>query len=79
MTIDSIPNYIWALIGFVIGFGLELFICSLRKDGIIHVTKTNDSDRYLFEFNVPPEKIPEMKHVVFSVVIEADKQNLQST
>lgn len=70
-----IPPVAWVLIGFIIGFLLECYICSKRKEGTIHVTKGVDEkpDTYLFEFNIPPEDIPKMHQVVFKVVIEARK------
>lgn len=78
--INSIPFYIWWIVGFMVGFGLELFIRSSRKDGVIHVTQQEEGDKYLFEFNIPPEEIPTMSQVVFTVKLEkADSQNLQSS
>ena len=78
--INSIPFWIWWLLGFITGFGLELFLCSQKKDGIIHVTQGEESDKYLFEFNVPPEQIPKRNQIIFAVKIEEDgSQNLQTT
>ena len=78
--IDILPFWVWWLLGFAAGFGLELFLCSQKKDGVIHVTQGEESDKYLFEFNVPPEKIPEMNQIIFVVRIEEDSsQNLQTT
>ena len=78
--INSVPFYIWWIIGFIAGFGLECFICSCRKDGVIHVTREQEGDKYLFEFNVPPEEIPAMSQVVFKTRIEPPQrqQDLQS-
>ena len=70
--------YIWWMVGFIVGFGLELFICSRRKDGVIHITHEEDGDKYLFEFNIIPEKIPAMNQVVFKTSIEKNEQKIQS-
>lgn len=80
--IGNIPFYIWIMIGLVIGFGLMLFIYSFKQDGVIHIFQEEDTDKYLFEFRVPPEEIPTMSHVIFTVKIapkDADSQNLQSS
>jgi hypothetical protein len=46
-----------------------------HADGVIHVNK--DGNKYLFEFNIAPERIPLMKQVIFTVKLEDDEQNLQ--
>lgn len=55
-----------------------LMIFANHTDGVIHVRQGEEKDSYLFEFNIPPEKIPTMKTVVFKVSIEEDhSQNIQ--
>lgn len=82
---SNVPFYIWWIVGFIAGFGLELFLCSLRRDGVIHIFHEEDNDRYLFEFNIPPEEIPTMSQVVFITKIakpeneNLNSQNLQSS
>ena len=75
---NNIPFYIWWITGFIVGFGLEFFLYSIRKDGVIHITHEEDKDSYLFEFNIPPEEIPTMSYVVFKTRIEPNKQKIQS-
>lgn len=77
--LNSIPWWILFITGFVIGaIGMRLYLAN-ESHGAIHVTHGEDSDKYLFEFNIPPENIPKMKKVVFRVVIVDDaSQNLQS-
>lgn len=64
-------------------FGMLLIVVGIlmlksRSDGVIHVRKGEEKDTYLFEFNIPPEKIPTMRTVVFKVSIEEDhSQNIQ--
>ena len=85
--IDSLPFWIWWLLGMIMGAGIVYIICSHRKDGVIHVLIGEEKDNYLFEFNIPPEEIPTMNQVVFAVKLkhrdrdyeESDSQNLQST
>ena len=77
MLFDILPWWAWVIAGFILGFGLELLICYCRKDGVIHITKENDADRYLFEFNVLPEKIPHMHQVVFKTKVK-EPQEIQS-
>jgi len=61
--------FIGFLVGTVAGF---IFFRQNKHDGIIHVTRGEESDKYLFEFNIPPERIPQMKTVIFKVAIEDD-------
>lgn len=56
--------------GFAVGFLIEYLICSTRKDGVIHIFQEEEGDKYLFEFNILPEKIPQMSQVVFKTRIK---------
>ena len=77
--IDNFPFYFWVILGFILGFGIEFFIYSNRRDGVIHIYKKDEEERYLFEFNIPPENIPKMKQVVFYTKEEDDdSQNLHA-
>lgn len=71
----------WELIifgAFLIIVGI--MILKSRPDGVIHVRKSEEKDTYLFEFNIPPEKIPSMRAITFRVAIEEDhSQNIQSS
>lgn len=67
------PWWAWLAVGLVIGFVLgALCLDRTHHDGVIHVTRAEDHDRYLFEFNIPPEKIPTMKSVIFQVRLSKD-------
>ena len=64
------------MLGFMTGYVYRLS----KKEGTIHVHQSEEKDTYLFEFNIPPEKIPTMKSVTFKVSIEEDhSQNIQSS
>ena len=77
-TLNSWPWYLIFLLGLTIGFLLGIFSFDRKShDGVIHITQGEENDKYLFEFNIPPEKIPRMKNVIFAVKIEQE-QNLQS-
>lgn len=77
-TLNSWPWYLIFLIGLAIGFLIGLFSLDRKShDGVIHVTHGEEADKYLFEFNIPPEKIPQMKNVIFAVQIEQE-QKIQS-
>lgn len=81
IDISTIPFWAWWFLGLAVGAGIVYFICSKRKDGVIHVTLGEEKDKYLFEFNIPPEEVPSMNQVVFVVKIERENpnsQNLQS-
>ena len=80
IDISTIPFWVWWLLGFAAGYGLEMFICSKRKEGVIHITsgEIGEPDKYLFEFNILPEDIPAYKQVVFEVQFEKP-QNLHGT
>ncbi len=72
---------IFLLLGVAVGFVIGVWSINWQKsDGKIHVTLGDEekNDRYLFEFNIPPEKIPRMKNVVFKVQLEQSSQKLQS-
>lgn len=80
MIIDILTSW-WfiGMIGLAIGFIVGLICLDFKhSDGVIHVTRGEERDTYLFEFNVPPERVPQMKNVIFSVRIEPKEQNLQS-
>jgi len=64
----TLPWFIYIFIGICIGaaFGI-LYPLITKADGVIHVDSSGEKDRYLFEFNVQPEKIPGMNLVVFKV------------
>ena len=72
---------IWEILIFVLFLAIVAILISKgRADGTIHVHKGEDKDTYLFEFDIPPEKIPTMKAVVFKVSVEEDhSQNIQPT
>ena len=76
-AIGLIPNWFWLIIGFVLGLAVHYYISVNKKDGSIYVTPGNREkpDTYLFEFNVPPEDIPEMRKVIFNVVIKAERDS----
>lgn len=71
---NGIPWWIWFVFGAALGALIDYRIWSGRKEGMIYVTPKPDEDRdiYLFEFNIPPEKIPSMRQVVFRVVIKPE-------
>ena len=78
IDISTIPFWVWWFLGLAVGGWIVYFICSKRKDGVIHVTRGDARDNYLFEFNIPPEEVPSMKQVVFVVKIEPGEQKIQS-
>ena len=76
---EFVPWWIWFVIGFIVGVIIAVTFEQRPKDGVIHVTEKGDSENLLFEFNIPPEKIPQMKNVNFKVQIEEDpSKNLQA-
>ena len=76
---EFVPWWIWFAIGFIIGIVIAVTLEQRPKDGVIHVTEKGDRENLLFEFNIPPEKIPQMKNVNFKVQIEENpSQNLQA-
>lgn len=71
--INSWPWWLWLLVGLIAGFIFGAYILDSKKhDGVIHITREEDSDKYLFEFNILPEQIPQMKNVIFKVEIEQE-------
>lgn len=79
--ITSWPWWLWLVIGLLVGFIFGTIIVDMKKhDGVIHITREENTDKYLFEFNIPPEKIPQMKNVIFAVKLEPlqRQQDLQS-
>ena len=80
---DILPWWLMLLIGFGLATVLWLSLYSKKfnkRDGTIYISHGEDKDNYLFEFNILPEAIPQMKQVVFKVVIKDDlSQNLQSS
>lgn len=73
-----IPWWLWFLLGLIAGVVIGIVFVSRPRDGSIYVTETGESDNLLFEFNIPPEKIPRMKDVNFKVQIVKDpSQKLQ--
>lgn len=77
--LNTVPWWILFLVGLVIGsLAMQLYL-STKHDGSIYVTHGEETDKYLFEFNIPPEQIPKMKQVVFAVkIITEEPQNLQA-
>lgn len=77
--IESAPWQLIFTVGLIVGCLIGILLSHDKKshDGIIHVTQGEESDKYLFEFNIPPEEIPRMKNVIFEVRVE-DEQNLQT-
>ena len=75
IDISAIPFWAWWFFGIAVGGWITYFICTHRKDGLIHVHlgKGEEKDTYLFEFNVPPEEIPSMSQIVFKVQLEEQK------
>lgn len=72
--VELAPWWSWLIIGIIVGFIFGSIGSDRKKhDGVIHITHEEQSDKYLFEFNIPPEKIPQMKNVVFAVQIEAQE------
>ena len=79
--LNTLPWWVMLLLGLSLGLIFGSFVMGkIGHDGLIHVTlgEGEDKDLYLFEFNVPPEEIPKMKHVVFKVVIDKSSQKIQS-
>ena len=76
-AINIIPSWFWFIVGLFLGLGIHYYISITRKDGIIHVTPGNEEkpDTYLFEFNIPPEDIPELRQVVFKVLIQRSNES----
>lgn len=76
-ALSIIPSWFWLIIGLFLGLGIYYYISTTRKDGIIYVTPgdTDRPDTYLFEFNIPPEDIPEMRQVIFKVMIKTEHPN----
>lgn len=73
------PWWAWLILGLLAGFILGSLITDRHKrDGVIHVARSEEKDRYLFEFNIPPEDVPKMKQVVFEVRLEDSSQEIQS-
>ena len=72
---------IWEIVIFVLFLVVVAILISKGKpDGVIHIRRTEEKDTYLFEFNILPEQIPQMKAVTFRVAVEEDhSQNLQSS
>lgn len=70
--IESTPWYLIFAVGLIVGYLIGMLLSLDRKshDGVIHVTQGEDRDKYLFEFNIPPEKIPRMKNVIFAVKVD---------
>ena len=72
----TITYLYWFLCGLIVGAILGMVCAKLtgKQDGVIHVTRKppGEADRYLFEFNIAPEVIPEMKNVIFRVKLEPD-------
>lgn len=77
MTVEMLYCFIG---GLIFGVLIGLFCLDFGKhDGVIHVScgrAEDEPDKYLFEFNIPPEKIPGMKNVIFKVKLE-DSQKQQ--
>ena len=73
-AINIIPSWFWLIIGLFLGLGIYYYISTIKKDGTIYVTPGDAKrpDTYLFEFNIPPEDIPEMRQVVFKVTIKTE-------
>ena len=81
-VLNSAPWWVMLVLGCVVGFLIGVFCLDFMKhDGVIHVFKEEDKDRYLFEFNIPPEDIPKMKIISFGVKLEKEdgSKNLQSS
>lgn len=71
-VINSIPWWILFLIGAAVGLivGWILFDRQ-RYGGVIHIYPEEDiTARYLFEFRIPPENVPKMNSIIFSISVD---------
>ena len=76
----SQPWWFFMIFGMSIGYVVGVLLYRAAFDGVIHVTQNDDKDTYLFEFLIPPEKIPKIKNVMFRVKLEKDdSQKLQGS
>ena len=76
--LNSAPWWAICILGVLIGFLAGVFSLDKKQhDGIIHIIQGEDTDKYIFEFNIPPEDVPKMSQVVFKTKIE-ESQELQS-
>lgn len=75
----SCPWWLLILVGLCIGYGISFLLWYFRKDGVIHIYHSSDGERYLFEYHVPPENVPDMHQVIFWPKVETeDPQNLHT-